>query len=49
MISKNKGERPLDITSFVNNFKFFIKQVYQKNGGKILPRKRNKVIISEQA
>ena len=30
MISQNKAERPLNITSILNNFKAFIKQVYQK-------------------
>ena len=29
MISQNKAERPLNITSILNNFKSFIKQVYQ--------------------
>ena len=31
MISQNKAERPLNITSILNNFKSFIKQVYQKH------------------
>ena len=30
MISQNKAERPLNITSILNNFKSFIKQVYEK-------------------
>ena len=30
MISQNKAERALNITSILNNFKSFIKQVYQK-------------------
>ena len=30
MIFENKAERPLNITSVPNNFKSFIKQVYQK-------------------
>ena len=30
MISQNEAERPLNITSILNNFKSFIKQVYQK-------------------
>ena len=30
MIFENIAERPLNITSVPNNFKFFIKQVYQK-------------------
>ena len=31
MISQNIAERPLNITSILNNFKSFIKQVYQKH------------------
>ena len=30
MISINKAERPLNITSILNNFKSFTKQVYHK-------------------
>ena len=30
MISQNKAERPLNITSILNNYKSFIKQVHQK-------------------
>ena len=30
MISQNKAERPLKITSILNNVKFFIKQVDQE-------------------
>ena len=30
MISQNQVGRPLNITSILNNFKSFIKQVYQK-------------------
>ena len=29
-MSLNKAERPLNITSILNNFKCFIKQVYEK-------------------
>ena len=29
-MSLNKSERPLNITSILNNFKSFIKQVYEK-------------------
>ena len=29
-MSLNKAERPLNITSILNNFKSFIKQVYEK-------------------
>ena len=31
MISQNIAERPLNITSILNNFKSFIKQVYQEH------------------
>ena len=48
MISQNIAERPLNITSILNNYKSFIKQVYQKNGQKILKRSRIKIITSEQ-
>ena len=48
MIFENIAERPLNITSVPNNFKSFIKQVYQKNGCKILTRKTVKIITSEQ-
>ena len=30
MISHNIAERPVNITSILNNFQYFIKQVYQK-------------------
>ena len=30
MVAQNIAERPLNITSILNNFKSFIKQVYQK-------------------
>ena len=30
MVPQNIGESPLNITSILNNFKSFIKQVYQK-------------------
>ena len=48
MVSQNIAERPLNITSILNNFKPFIKEVYQKNGRKILKRNRIKRINSEQ-
>ena len=35
MVPQNIAERPLNITSILNNFKSFIKQVHQKH------RKRN--------
>ena len=43
MISQSIAESPLNITSILNNFKSFIKQVYQKNGPKIY-LKRFKII-----
>ena len=48
MISQNIAERPLDITSFLNSFKPFIKKSIKKNGGRLLTRKGNKRITSEQ-
>ena len=48
MISQNKAERPLNITSILNNFKSFITQIHQKNGRKTLRRNRIKLITSEQ-
>ena len=48
MISQNIAERPLNITSILNNFESFIKQIDKKNGRKILTRKRIKIITSEQ-
>ena len=30
MISQNKAEGPLNITSYLNNYKSFIKQVYDR-------------------
>ena len=40
MISQNKAERPLNITSILNNFKSFIKQVYQKEWGQNINKKK---------
>ena len=40
MISQNKAERPLNITSILNNFKSFIKQVYQNELGQIINKKK---------
>ena len=48
MISKSVAETTLNITSILRNFKSFIKQVYQKNGRKILTRETIKITISEQ-
>ena len=48
MISQSIAESPLNITRILNNFKSFIKQVYKKNGTKILKRKRFKINITEE-
>ena len=47
MISQSIAETPVNITSILNNFKSFIKQVYQKNGPKML-KKRFKMITHEE-
>ena len=39
MIPQNIAERPLNITSILNNFKSFIKQVYQKHRMQYLNKK----------
>ena len=41
MISQNKAERPLNITSILNNFKSFIKQVYQKHRTQNINKKKD--------
>ena len=41
MISQNIAERPLNITSILNNFKSFIKQVYQKHQTQNIDKKSN--------
>ena len=48
MILQNIAERPLNITSILNNFKSFIKQVYQKYQTQNVKKKRIKIITSEQ-
>ena len=40
MISQNKAERPLNITSILNNLKSFIKQVYQKEWWQNINKKK---------
>ena len=40
MISQNKSERPLNITSILNNLKSFIKQVYQKEWWQNINKKK---------
>ena len=41
MIPKNIAERPRNITSILNNFKSFIKQVYQKHQTQNIDKKSN--------
>ena len=40
MISQNKAERPLNITSILNNYKSFIKPVYQKEWRENINKKK---------
>ena len=40
MISQNIAERPLNITSILNNFKSFIKRVYEKVWRQNINRKK---------
>ena len=40
MVSQNIAERPLNITSILNNFKSFIKQVYQKEWRQNINKKK---------
>ena len=42
MISQNRAERPLNTTSILNNFRSFIKQVYQKDWRKNINKKKEK-------
>ena len=41
MISHNRVERPLNITCILNNFKFFIRQVYQKEWTQNIKKKKD--------
>ena len=41
MISQNVVERPLKITCILNNFKFFIRQVYQKEWKQNIKKKKD--------
>ena len=41
MISLNIVERPLKITCILNNFKFFIRQVYQKEWTQNIKKKKD--------
>ena len=41
MVSQNIAERPLNITSILNNFKSFINQVYQKQRTQNINKKKD--------
>ena len=41
MVPQNIAERPLNITSFLNNFKSFIKQLYQKEWTENIKKKKD--------
>ena len=41
MIFQNRGERPINITSVPTNFKFFIKEVYQKESTQNINKKKD--------
>ena len=41
MVPQNIAERPLNITSILNNFKSFIKQVYQKQRKQNINKKKD--------
>ena len=41
MIFQNRGQRPINITSVPNSFKFFIKQVYQKESTQNINKKKD--------
>ena len=41
MVPKNIAERPLNITRFLNNFKSFIKQLYQKEWTENIKKKKD--------
>ena len=41
MTSQNIAENPLNITSILNNFKSFIKQVYQKEWTQNINKKKD--------
>ena len=42
MTPQNKAERPLNKTSILNNFKSFIKQVYQKEWRQNINKRKEK-------
>ena len=41
MVPQNIAQRPLNITSILNNFKSFIKQVYQKYPSQNINKKKD--------
>ena len=41
MAPQNIAERPLNISSILNNFKSFIKQVHQKHGTQTITKKKD--------
>ena len=41
MVSQNIGERHLNVTSILNNFKSFIRQVYQKEWRQNINKKKD--------
>ena len=41
MVPQNIAERPLNITSILNNFKSFIKQVYQEEWAESIDKKKD--------
>ena len=48
MIIQNRGERQINITSVPNSFKFFIKQVYQKESIQNINKKKDENNYSQQ-
>ena len=48
MISQNKIQQSLNIKSILNNFKSFMKQVYQKLSRQNIKKKNKKTITSDQ-
>ena len=48
MISLNKIQQSLNIKSILNNFKSFMKQVYQKLSRQNIKKKNKKTITSDQ-
>ena len=48
MISQKIAQKTLNISSILNNFKSFIKEIYKKKRHKILKIKSIKIITSEE-